>query len=122
MFQLHEPPMLHGHMVLDKVWLPKGTAELIQRQGQRVVHPREKTHEQKMKAWKSEVTFVERQVIDPCLESDMGERYGEKRTITNFNELVIGCKGPPPSLFPLLPDWSWESAISRLIPGTGTKF
>lgn len=76
-------------------WLPRGTAEFIQRHGQRVVHPREKTHEEKMKAWESKVTFVERQVIDPCLESDMGERYGEKRTITNFNELVIDCKGPP---------------------------
>lgn len=24
MFQLHEPPVLHGYMVLDKVWLPRG--------------------------------------------------------------------------------------------------
>ncbi|XP_038170101.2 28S ribosomal protein S17, mitochondrial-like [Arvicola amphibius] len=48
--KLHEPPVSHGHMVLDKVWLPRWTAELIQRHGQRAVHPREKTHEEKMKA------------------------------------------------------------------------
>lgn len=71
--------MLHDHMVLDKVWLPRVTAELIQRRGQRVVHPREKTHEEKMKAWESEVTFVESQVIDPCLESDMGDRDRKKK-------------------------------------------
>lgn len=79
MFQLHEPQVLHDHMVSDKVWLPRGTAELIQRRGQRVVHPREKTHEEKMKAWESEVTFVESQVIDPCLESDMGDRDRKKK-------------------------------------------
>lgn len=79
MFQLHEPRVLHGHKVLYKVWLTTGTAELIQRHGQRVVHPREKTHEEKMKAWESEVTFVESQVIDPCLESDMGDRDTKKK-------------------------------------------
>lgn len=123
MFQLHGPPVLHGYVILDKVWLLRGTAEFIQRQGQRVLHPREKTHEEKIEVWESEVTLVERQVIDPCLESDMGNRdmKNQRTTITNFSELVIGCKAPP-SLFPLLPDWSWESAISRLIAGTGTKF
>lgn len=38
------------------------------------MHPREETLEDKRQAWESEVIYEEKQVIDSCLESDIGDR------------------------------------------------